>query len=85
LALVRTPACTTNVSGGVTKPSTESGRDHVRRDVLVADAVKGGSQRIDTGLHRFHQPREVYPPAMGEIVALPEVGSLHHRYQRLAA
>jgi putative transposase len=28
--------------------------------------------------------REVYPPSMGEIVELPEVGGLHHRYERLA-
>jgi hypothetical protein len=31
------------------------------------------------------EPREVYPPARGKIVELPEVGGLHHRYERLAA
>jgi hypothetical protein len=31
------------------------------------------------------EPREVCPPEMGEIVALPEVGGLHHRYERIAA
>jgi putative transposase len=31
------------------------------------------------------EPREVYPPAMGKMVELPEVGGLHHRYERLAA
>jgi hypothetical protein len=31
------------------------------------------------------EPRGVHPPSMGEIVELPEVGGLHHRYQRLAA
>ena len=30
-------------------------------------------------------PREVCPPAMGEIVARSEVSGLHHRYERLAA
>jgi putative transposase len=30
-------------------------------------------------------PRSVHPPAMGKIVELPEVGGLHHRYERLAA
>src|ERR1017187_3789955 len=29
--------------------------------------------------------RQAHPPAMGEIVARPEVGGLHHRYERLAA
>lgn len=29
-------------------------------------------------------PREVQPPACGRIIALPEVGGLHHRYQRVA-
>jgi transposase InsO family protein len=30
-------------------------------------------------------PRQAHPPTMGEIVELPEVGGLHHRYERLAA
>jgi putative transposase len=30
-------------------------------------------------------PRPVQPPSAGEIVAFPEVGGLHHRYQRRAA
>ena len=30
-------------------------------------------------------PRAVQPPTMGEIVELPEVGGLHHRYERRAA
>jgi hypothetical protein len=29
-------------------------------------------------------PREVQPPARGRIVAIPQVGGLHHRYQRVA-
>jgi hypothetical protein len=31
------------------------------------------------------EPRQVHPSTMGEIVELPEVGGLHHRYERLAA
>jgi len=30
-------------------------------------------------------PRPVQPPSEGEIVAFPEVGGLHHRYERRAA
>jgi putative transposase len=31
------------------------------------------------------QPRPVQPPAMGPIMAVPQVGGLHHRYERRAA
>ncbi|MBN2575697.1 MAG: hypothetical protein JXP73_14115 [Deltaproteobacteria bacterium] len=31
------------------------------------------------------EPRAVQPPSMGDIVELPEVGGLHHRYERRAA
>ena len=31
------------------------------------------------------EPRTVQPPEMGEIVELPQVGGLHHRYDRRAA
>jgi putative transposase len=30
-------------------------------------------------------PRPVVPPGAGAIVAIPEVGGLHHRYERRAA
>jgi transposase InsO family protein len=30
-------------------------------------------------------PRAVQPPSLGRVVELPEVGGLHHRYERLAA
>ena len=30
-------------------------------------------------------PRPVTPPSSGRIVAIPEVGGLHHRYDRIAA
>jgi len=31
------------------------------------------------------EPRPVQPPAMGSVVAVPQVGGLHHRYERRAA
>jgi Phosphoglucose isomerase/Integrase core domain len=31
------------------------------------------------------EPRPVQPPGTGRIIAIPEVGGLHHRYQRRAA
>ncbi len=31
------------------------------------------------------EPRDVQPPGMGEVVEFPEVGGLHHRYERRAA
>jgi putative transposase len=31
------------------------------------------------------EPRGIQPPEMGSVVALPQVGRLHHRYERRAA
>ena len=31
------------------------------------------------------QPRRIQPPSAGKIIAFPEVGGLHHRYERRAA
>jgi putative transposase len=31
------------------------------------------------------EPRSIQPPAMGAVVALSQVGGLHHRYERRAA
>lgn len=31
------------------------------------------------------EPRAVHSPDLGEVVELPEVGGLHHRYERRAA
>ena len=30
------------------------------------------------------QPRAIEPPPCGRIIAIPQVGGLHHRYQRAA-
>jgi len=31
------------------------------------------------------EPRKVHPPELGDVVELPEVGGLHHRYERRVA
>ena len=31
------------------------------------------------------EPRTVQPPELGQVVAVPQVGGLHHRYERCAA
>ena len=31
------------------------------------------------------EPRPVHPPAIGAVVAIPQVGGLHHRYEHHAA
>jgi putative transposase len=31
------------------------------------------------------EPRPIQPPEVGRVVALPQVGGLHHRYERQAA
>jgi len=42
--------------------------------------------RCHLGLNKDSpEPREVQPPDKGRIVAISEVGGLHHRYERRAA
>ena len=31
------------------------------------------------------EPRKVQPPELGQVVVVPQVGGLHHRYERCAA
>jgi hypothetical protein len=31
------------------------------------------------------EPRQVQPPDLGEVIELPQVGGLHHRYERRVA
>jgi transposase InsO family protein len=31
------------------------------------------------------EPREVHPPELGRVISIPQVGGLHHRYERRAA
>jgi putative transposase len=42
--------------------------------------------RTHLGLHKdAPEPRPVQGPGAGRVVAFPEVGGLHHRYERRAA
>jgi putative transposase len=34
--------------------------------------------------HNSPQPRGVHPPEFGRVVSIPQVGGLHHLYQRAA-
>jgi len=31
------------------------------------------------------EPRLVHPPVLGRVISIPQVGGLHHRYERRAA
>jgi len=54
--------------------------------VDVSQATDHHEARTHLSLNKdCPQPRPVQPPSAGKIVAIPEVGRLHHRYQRRAA
>jgi transposase InsO family protein len=73
----------------------------IRRECLdhVIVMNEAGLSRILTSYLAYHhrarthlslakdspQPRRIAPPALGQIVATPQVGGLHHRYDRRAA
>ncbi len=57
---------------------------HLRR-LLRAYLVYYNTIRPHQALgHNSPLPRDVQPPARGSIIAFPEVGGVHHRYQRAA-
>jgi len=57
---------------------------HLRR-LLRAYLAYYNATRPHQALHsNSPHPREVQPPTCGRIVAIPQVGGLHHRYQRVA-
>jgi transposase InsO family protein len=58
---------------------------HLRRILTMYSAYYHRS-RTHLGLEKnAPDPRPVSPPSPGPIIAIPEVGGLHHRYERLAA
>ncbi len=61
------------------------GEGHLRR-ILKSYLEYYHRSRTHLGLAKdAPDPRAVQPPKMGEIVELPQVGGLHHRYERRAA
>ena len=42
------------------------------------------SIRISIIIDYYHQSRAIQPPEMGSVAAVPQVGGLHHRYERRA-
>ena len=60
------------------------GERHLRR-VLRAYFAHYHKSRTHLSLGKeAPEPRAVQPPSMGEVVELPEVAGLHHRYERPA-
>ena len=56
-----------------------------RRRLFGAYVAYLNRSRPHQALENNHPiPREVQPPSHGPIRAVPEVGGLHHRYQRVA-
>ena len=61
------------------------GEGHLRR-ILKSYFAYYHHSRTHLGLDKdTPKPRAVQPPEMGKIIELPEVGGLHHRYERRAA
>ncbi|WP_292534208.1 integrase core domain-containing protein [Methylocystis sp.] len=60
--------------------------EHHLRDVLSKYFEYHHKARTHLSLNKdCLQPRDVQPPSAGKIIAFPEVGGLHHRYERRAA
>jgi putative transposase len=58
---------------------------HLRHILAIYGRYYHGS-RTHLGLEKdAPDPRPVSSPSAGAIIAIPEVGGLHHRYERLAA
>jgi hypothetical protein len=58
---------------------------HLRRILTIYGRYYHGS-RTHLGLEKdAPDPRPVAQPSAGPIIAIPEVGGLHHRYERHAA
>jgi transposase InsO family protein len=59
--------------------------DHLRRLLMSYLAYYHRSRTHLSLCKDCPQPRPAQPPDQGKIIAIPQVGGLHHRYERLAA
>ncbi len=58
------------------------GEEHLRR-ILLSYQTDYNEARTHLSLERNSPvPRDVEPPSKGRVAAIPQVGGLHHRYQR---
>jgi len=61
------------------------GEGHLRR-ILKSYLAYYHRSRTHLGLGKDNpEPRAVQPPELGDIIEVPQVGGLHHRYERRAA
>jgi len=61
------------------------GERHLRRIMRLYVSYYHGA-RTHLALEKdTPEPRSVQPPQMGKVIEIPEVGGLHHRYERRAA
>ena len=61
------------------------GEGHLRK-ILKSYLVYYHRSSTHLGLAKdTPEPRAVLPPELGDIVEIPQVGGLHHRYERRAA
>ncbi len=60
------------------------GEDHLRRMLREYLDYYHHSRPHQSLERNSPAPREVEPPAKGEVISIREVGGLHHRYRRAA-
>jgi len=61
------------------------GEGHLRRQVGRYVRYYHGARTHLSLAKDAPEPRRVEPPELGKVIAVPEVGGLHHRYTRRAA